>query len=65
MAVDPLPADRDEWIDLSTPEGNARWDDLIAADTREPLPLSAYADHRARRRAERAEPTGPSETPAR
>jgi len=52
MAEDP---DRDEgeWIDLSTPEGNARWDELIAADTREPMPLSAYADHRATRRAAR------------
>lgn len=43
--------DAGEWIDLSTPEGNARWDALVAADTREPQPLSAYATHRAVRRA--------------
>jgi len=53
MAAEPEPNDHDEWIDLSTPEGNARWDELIAADTREPMPLSAYADHRATQRAAR------------
>jgi hypothetical protein len=51
MATEP---DRGEWIDLSTPEGNARWDELVAADSREPQPLSSYADHRARRRNELA-----------